>query len=273
MNRVWLKWMAGLLSVVWAQAQVQVVLELEQDQVLPGESLRVAARTINHSGQTLSLGRDNEWLQFMVERPDGIPVSCRGTVPVEEAFELPTSKMATKRVDLTPFYDFEEPGRYLVTATVRIAGWGREFRSKPMTFHVVRGSTLWQQEVGVPVPGGEVRDPEVRRFILQQALHVKVLKLYARVTDATGSHIYGTTPLGLMLSISDPEKAIDEQTRLHVLWQTGARGFTYCIVDLNGRLVRRETYDIADHRPALRRDKEGKLVVVGGVRRPAADDL
>jgi hypothetical protein len=273
MNRMGLKWMAGLLSVVWAQAQVQVMLELEQDQLLPGESLRVAARTINYSGQTLSLGHDNDWLQFMIERPDGIPVSCRGTVPVEEAFELPSSKMATKRVDLTPFYDFEKPGRYLVTATVRVAAWGREFRSKPMTFHVVRGSTLWQQEVGVPVPGGEVRDPEVRRYILQQALHVKELKLYARVTDASGGHIYGTIPLGLMLSFSEPEKAIDEQTRLHVLWQTGARAFTYCVVDPNGRLVRRETHDIADSRPALRRDSEGKLGVVGGVRRAAASDL
>jgi hypothetical protein len=273
MTRMWLRLMAGLLAVGWAQAQVQIVLELEQDQLLPGESLRAAARVINYSGQTLSLGQDDDWLQFMIETPEGIPVSCRGTVPVVEPFELPSSKMATKRVDLTPYYNFEEPGRYLATATVRVAGWGREFRSKPMSFSVVRGSTLWQQEVGVPLPSGEVRDPEVRRFILQQALHLKQMKLYARVTDASGSRIYGTLPLGLLLSISEPEKQIDAQTRLHVLWQTGARVFTYCVVDSDGRLVRREVYEITDHRPALRRDKDGELVVVGGMRRASADDI
>jgi hypothetical protein len=233
----------------------------------------VAARVINYSGQTLSLGQGNDWLQFMIERPDGIPVLCRGTVPVEETFELPSSKMATKRLDLTPYYDFEEPKRYLVTATVRIPAWGQEVRSKPVPFSVVRGSTLWQQEVGVPVAGGEARAPEVRQFILQQALHVKKMKLYARVTDASGLHIYATLPLGPILSISEPEKQIDAQTRLHVLWQTGARDFTYCVVDSDGKLVQRQTHEFTDSRPVLRRDKEGRLLVVGGMRRTAADDI
>ena len=272
-KRAWVILLVGCAASFCAQAQVQVVVELEQDQVLPGESLWVAARVINYSGQTLSLGQGNDWLQFMIERPDGIPVSCRGTAPVEESFELPSSKMATKRLDLTPYYDFEEPKRYLVTATVRIVAWGQEVRSKPVAFSVVRGSTLWQQEVGVPVAGGDVRAPEVRRFILQQALHIKKMKLYARVTDASGIRIYGTLPLGPIMSISNPEKQIDAQTRLHVLWQTGARDFTYCVVDSDGNLVRRQTHEFTDSRPVLRRDKEGRLLVVGGTRRPAADDI
>ncbi len=266
---MWAIWAAS----GWSQAQVQVVVELEQDQVLPGESLRVAARVINYSGQTLSLGQDDEWLQFVIERPDGISVSSRGTVPVKGAFELPSAKMATKRLDLTPYYDFEEPKTYSVIATIRIAAWGQEFRSKPMPFAVVRGMTLWQKEVGLPVPDGETRAPEVRRYILQQAMHIKQMKLYVRVTDGLGNRIYGTLPLGLMLSISDPEEQIDEQTRLHVLWQTGARDFTYCVVDPNGTLTRRETYESTDTRPVLRRDKQGHFVVLGGMRRPAGDDI
>jgi hypothetical protein len=236
------------------------VVELEQDQILPGESLWVATRVINYSGQTLSLGQGNDWLQFMIETPDGIPVSCRGTVPVDGAFELPSSKKATKRLDVTPYFDFERPRRYLLTATVRIPAWGQEVRSKPVSFEVVRGSTLWQQEVGLPVPGGESRAPEVRRFILQQA-------------DAGGTHIYGTLPLGPILSVSEPEKQIDAKTRLHVLWQTGARDFTYCIVGPDGKLVQRETHEFTDTRPRLGLNKEGLLGVRGGMRRPAATDF
>lgn len=260
-------------AAVWTQAQVQVVVELEQDQILPGESLWVATRVINYSGQTLSLGQGNDWLQFMIETPEGIPVSCRDTVPVEEAFELPSSKMATKRLDLTPYFDFERPRRYLLTATVRIPAWGQEVRSKPVSFEVVRGSTLWQQDVGLPVPGGESRPPEVRRFILQQALHIKEMKLYARVTDAGGTHIFGTLPLGPILSVSEPEKQIDAKTRLHVLWQTGARDFTYCIVGPDGKLIQRETHEFTDSRPRLGLNKEGQLGVRGGMRRPAANDF
>jgi hypothetical protein len=272
-KRYILMFVAVWVAAVWVRAQVQVVVELEQNQVLPGESLWVAARVINYSGQTLSLGQGNDWLQFMIETPEGIPVSCRATVPVEEPFELPSSKMATKRLDVTPYYDFEQPKRYLLTATVRIPAWGQEVRSKPESFEVVRGSTLWQQDVGLPVPGGESRPPEVRRFILQQALHIKQMKLYARVTDASGTRIHGTLPLGPMLSVSDPEKQIDAQTRLHVLWQTGARDFTYCIVGPDGKLVRRETHEFTDSRPLLRRDREGQLRIIGGMRRPAANDF
>lgn len=256
-----------------AYAQVEVVVELEQDQLLPGEALRVATRVVNFSGQTLSLGQGNDWLRFMIETLDGIPVSARETVPVDGAFELPSSKMATKRLDVTPYFDFERPRRYLLTATVQIPAWGQEIHSKPVPFEVVRGSTLWQQEVGLPVPGGESRIPEVRLFMLQQAVHIKQMKLYARVTEAAGPRIYGTIPLGPMLSVSAPEKLIDSQTRLHVLWQTGARDWTYCVVSPEGKLVRRETHEITDTRPMLRYDREGQPRVVGGARRPGATDL
>jgi hypothetical protein len=259
--------------VVCAQAQVEVVVELEQDQLLPGESLWVASRVINYSGQTLSLGADEDWLQIMIETPDGIPVSYRGTIPVKEPFELPSSKMATKRLDVTPYYDFTQPGRYFLTATVRIPAWGQAVRSKPKSFEVVRGSNLWQQDVGMPVASGVEGAPEVRRFILQRAMHIKQMKLYVRVTDAVGTHIFGTVPLGLMLAVSEPEKQIDAQTRLHVLWQTGARDFTYCVVSPDAKLILRETHEITDTRPVLRRNREGQLVVSGGMRRPAENDI
>jgi hypothetical protein len=110
----------------------------------------VAVRITNRSGQTLHLGADNQWLTFTVEGRDGLIVLRSGDPPVAGEFELPSSKVATKRLDLAPWFVLTQPGRYSVTATVRINEWGQEVASKPKFFTVIHGTRLWESEVGVP---------------------------------------------------------------------------------------------------------------------------
>jgi hypothetical protein len=52
------------------------------------------------------------------------------------------------------------------------------------------------------------------------------MKLYVRVTDDSGNRVFGIFPLGPMLTFSTPEKQIDKESHLHVLYQTGARALT-----------------------------------------------
>src|SRR5438128_3208600 len=119
------------ISPLLAQVSVDVLLgagapSQEQDQFLPAESLPVAVRISNRSGQTLRLGSDDDWLIFSVETRDGGVVSQTGNVPVAGEFVLESSKAATRRVDLAPSFSLLKPGRYSVTATVRVKGWGKE---------------------------------------------------------------------------------------------------------------------------------------------------
>jgi hypothetical protein len=255
------------------QVTVTLTLTLEQNQVLPGESVRVAARVTNFSGQSLYLGKDENWLQFSIETAEGRLVPRHGTPPVRGEFELPTAKMATKRLDLAPHFDLGQPGRYLITATVRIEEWGQEIVSKTMPLQVVSGTVLWEQNFGVPSASGRTTAPAVRRYVLQQAMHLKQMKLYARVVDGHDGRVYGVLPLGPVLSFSDPEKIIDPESNLHVLWQTGARSFNHSVVNPDGRLIGRQTHEYSDTRPMLRRTADGGVVVSGGIRRFGPDDL
>lgn len=265
--------LALLLSVsaVWAQIKVEVVPA--QGQFLPNEELTVAVRVSNFSGKTLQLGADSGWLKLSVESRDGFVVSKLGETPVQGEFDLASSKVATKRVDIAPYFSLLKPGRYTVTATVRVPGWEQEFTSAPAAFDIIQGVKLWEQEFGVPSTNAAAGEPEVRRYALQQANYLKQLQLYVRVTDSAGARTFAVRSIGKMVSFSQPEPQVDKLNRLHVLWQNGARAFAYRVVNADGELIGSETYDYTTSRPKLRVDEGGKISVVGGARRVTRDDL
>jgi hypothetical protein len=254
-------------------AQVSVEVALDQEQILPGEALIVGVRITNFSGQTLRFGADNDWVHFTIEGRDGYVVAMTGEVPVTGEFEVESSTVATKRVDLAPYFTITRPGRYLVTALVKLKDWDKQLANKPKGFDVIAGTKLWEQDFGVPVPAGESTAPDVRRYALQQAIHLKQMKLYARVTDQAESRVFACFPLGPMVSFSKPECQIDKSSNLHVLYQTGARAFNYSVVNPDGKLTLRRTHEYSETRPVLRADREGRIVVAGGVRRPSRDDF
>ena len=119
---------ASLLS---ASAQITVEVVQDQGQFLPGEAVPTAVRITNLSGQPLHLGAEEDWLTFSVESNAGRLVAKIEEVPVTGEFVLESSKVATKHVDLAPYFSLRQPGRYSVTATVRVKSWNREIPPSP----------------------------------------------------------------------------------------------------------------------------------------------
>lgn len=269
--------LAGLWAFGWvvlAPAQVTVEIRLEQDQFLPGEAIPAAVRITNRSGQTLSLGETDDWLTFSVERRDGTEsiVPKIGEVPVQGPFELETSKIATKRVDLAPYFNFGPVGRYAVVATLHVPGWDREIISPPRVFQIINGTRMWEREFGLPSTSGE--PPETRRYILQQANYLRgQIRLYLRIADGAGFHSLQVRPIGTILSFSRPEPQLDKNSNLHLLYQNGPRSFSYHVFNPDGEVLTEEVYDYLESRPRLRVDDEGNVKVVGGVRRRTAAEI
>jgi len=253
-----------------ATAQVSVEVALEQDQFLPAESIWAAVRITNRSGQALRLGGSAGWLAISVEARDGFIVVQNNDLPLVGEFELDNAKVATKRLNLSPYFNLAKPGRYSIIATVRIKDWDKEFMSKPRSFDIINGVKLWEQEFGVPQSAGS---PEVRKYALQQAVYLKQLKLYVRLTDASDTKIFRVFALGPMVSFSRPEPQVDKACRLHVLFQGGARAFLYCVLNPEGDVITRQTYDYIGSRPRLVMDADGNITVTGGVQRVTDRDL
>ena len=265
----------ALLTFFSASAQVTVDVVLEQDQFLPSESLPVAVRITNRSGQPLHLGADANWLTFSVESVGGPVVVKKADVPVQGEFDVGSSQVATKRVDLAPYFALTRQGGYRVTATVRIKDWNAEIPSPPQSFNVIDGAKLWSQTFGLPVPAGETnRAPEVRKYTLEEANYLRSqLRMYVQVSDESERRIFKVRAIGPMVSFSQPEAQVDRLSHLHVLYQSGARFFTYSVVSPDGDIVRQEIYDYFNTRPRLHTDDDGNITILGGARRVKPNNM
>jgi hypothetical protein len=268
--------MAGILlvSVAAASAQVKVEILQDQEQFLPGESVPVGVRITNRSGRKIYLGEPADWLTFSMETAEAKSVGKYEDVPVAGAFTLESSEIATKRVNVGPYFAIEEPGRYMVTATVLIPGFETPFVSAPKAFDVVEGAKVWEQEFGVPPSAASTNSlPEVRKYILKQAHYIRgQIRLYLSVVDATGRTLR-VFPIGTVLSFNRPDPRVDTLSNLHLLYQSGPRSFSYTAYNPNGDLIARQVYDIADSRPQLAASGDGQVFIRGGARRYTTNDI
>lgn len=269
---------ARVLILFWvlqrAVAQVSVEVVPERNQFLAGESMLVGVRVTNFSGQTLKLGANPDWLQVTVEGENGFVVERFGDLPVVEPFEVPSSARGTRWLDLQPYFNVGKPGTYRVTATVRIPELGLELSSKSKQVLVTSGAKIWEQDFGVPPrEGAQPGELEVRKYALVQSLSQNQSRLYVRVSNRAETKVYKLILVGPMLAFSHPEVQLDRNANLHVLFQTGARTFTYVQVNPGGDLLAQQTHQYTQTRPRLRAREDGTICVSGGVRIKSTSDF
>jgi len=111
------------------------------------------------------------------------------------------------------------------------------------------------------------------RYALQQASYRRQLKLYLRLTDVSENRVFRVFPIGPLVSFSQPEAQLDKASYLHVLFQTGARSFLFHVINPEGEVVLRQSYDYTETRPTLRANPEGRIYVGGGARHLTATDI
>ena len=220
-------------------------------------------------GDILHFGADPTWLTFNVEAADGFVVVKNAEVPVAGEFDLESSQMATKRVDLAPYFVLSEAGHYRIIATVRINEWHAQVTSPPKGFDVIHGAKLWSQDFGLPMPAGATQQaPEVRRYTLIEANYLRSqLRLYVQVSDEAEARTFKVSAVGKLVSFSQPEGKLDRLSNLHVLYQSGGKEFNYAVINPDGDVIQRAVYDYVDSRPRLNVKDNGDVVVVGGARR------
>jgi hypothetical protein len=271
MKRLFILALLCVFSASGAFAQMRVELSFDQEHFLPNEELLAKVRVYNSSGQTLVLGKEIDWLTFNVEAKDGSIVPIRKNPDVVGEFTLPSAHRATKSVDLAEAFELVKFGRYTVTAMVKVAGWGESFASKSKVFDISTGVKLWEQAFGIPAErqGGR---PEIRKYVLTQANHVKQLNLYLRITDESENYTYKIFPIGGVISFSKPEPQVDRYSNLHILYQDGARTFLYTAITPDGLQLSRQTWIYTESRPQLVA-RNGRVEVKGGARRVSASDL
>ena len=93
------------------------------------------------------------------------------------------------------------------------------------------------------------------------------------LTYAADDRTLRLIPIGSFFPYSQPDVKLDRFNNLHVLHQTDAKAFTYCVIDTQGMIVERQTYQYVDRRPVLREVSGGGVDVAGGARVLSTNDL
>lgn len=250
-------------------------LTLDETLFLPGEEIPLGVRISNLTGRPVTFGTTTNWLTFLVETKSGEIVNRIGPVPVQGEFTLESSKAGTKWWNIQPWFDLQEAGPYLVFAELRLPDWEQRLLSEPIRFTLQSATKLWEMSFGVPpTPGQPASAPEIRRYALQSATRSKERKLYARVSDDSGTHIYKVVLLDRLLSFSNPQQQLDGLSRLHVLFQTGGSTYTYSVLDPEGTLLIRQRHEITTgSRPRMAKKADGTITIAGGRRLPALNDI
>jgi hypothetical protein len=195
------------------------------------------------------------------------------TPEVQGAFDLESSTIATKKVDLSTLFDLTRVGSYRIVATVNVPAFRENFASPSKQFIISNGSRLGEEiTFGVPNSAGPDGKPEVRKYRLIQTNPGADAKLFVRVSDMMNNSIK-VIPIGGLVSFSRPEPQLDRWSNLHLLYQNGARSLLYTEINPEGMVIAKETHEITDSRPTLVANDEGRIIVRGGARRYTSHDI
>ena len=203
-----------------------------------------------------------KWFSFQIVSGEGRLVPPRDPNYELAPLMIPNGQTAKRSVNLVSLYPVNDFGLYRVKASIYLPELHKYFSSQLLGIEISEGKMLWQQTVGVPE--GQTGAGGYRVYSLLSFRQPKDNVLYVRIEDKDENSIYGTYPLGRLLTANEPQIQLDEQNRLHVLQLVGAKTYTYSQVGPNGEWLGQTTYTELKRRPALKRLASGKVAVVGG---------
>lgn len=262
-------WLAcGCLALA---QQVSVAVTADEEQYLANEALLVHVCVTNHSGQTLHLGQEADWLTFTVSSHNNRIIPRYGEVPVVSPFVLDNGERGTLKLNVAPYFGMDQPGRYRIIASVNFRELGVVAKSEPLSVNVTKGVTAWEREFGIPKRAGDAAGPsEERKYTLLKTAK----QLYLRVSDPTGVKVFKVQLLAGAVLSGSPQTQLDQANNLHLLYQTGARSFYYWVIDPDGDLLLRQTHVYHENRPPkLEKDDKGSIQVKNGARQLARTDF
>ncbi|HWL51296.1 MAG TPA: hypothetical protein VNQ90_02605 [Chthoniobacteraceae bacterium] len=249
-----------------AQAQVQVGLEIKRRLFVAYEPVVATVTIRNMSGRDLPLADEGStpWFGFQVVRDDGRPVGPFANSYQLEPLIIPAGQTVRRSVTLNTLYPINDYGLYRIRATIYFSPHKKYFQSVVRNIEISEGKVFWRQTVGVPdgmQGSGETRIISALKFRKLDANY-----LYIRIEDPDNGLVYCTFPTDRLISGMEPQLMLDLSNQLHVLQVSGPKTYLHTQVDLNGKMLSRETYLAVKSRPALKRDIAGNITVRGGRR-------
>jgi hypothetical protein len=251
-----------LLAPSAAQAQIQLELKVSRPLYILYEQIIATITITNNAGRDITLEDvgGKQWFSMEVYAHVNQLLSPYDADYKLSSLTIPAGQSVRRQIDLAPLFPIREIGPHRVRANVYLPEFDKYFSSNMTGFDLTDGKTIWRQDVGVPGNGG------MRQLsLLTHRMPTKTM-MYVRVRDEDNNIVYGTQPIGrLLTSGREPEAMLDRANQMHVLHLAAPKTFLYTVIGLEGeRLDQKVFLEVANSRPILAKTADGGVEVRGG---------
>ncbi len=249
-----------------ANAQIEVRLDMKRTLFMRGEPIEATVSIRNLAGKDVMLAdeQNNRWFGFQIMKGSDTPIGPYSG-EYRNAPQMLLNGGAMKRgVDLLRLYPVNEFGSYTVRAAIYFQETGKFITSEPVKLDISEGRKLWSQTIGVPAAKGGAGDYRVVSLLTFP--HPKEMVLYARVEDEKSGSVFGTYPLGRLLTGTTPGYEFDRDNTLHVFHMFGPGQHYLSKIGVNGEWMGQTVWQSGKGRAFMRKKEDGRLVIVGATR-------
>lgn len=261
----WLGAVFALSLLSTAQAQIVVSMKPLKKLYVAYEPIQVEMSVLNRAGRDVVLtGKGaTPWLSFQITDDAGRLISPEDSATFPPVM-VPAGQALSRTVALNQLYPMNRQGLYKVQASVYFPQLDSYFNSSTQTIQVAEARELWSQVVGVPE--GHEMAGTYRRYALLMFNNGAEKLLYVRVQDERTGTVRASYSLGQIVLIREPERIIDAQNCLHILHMGAPRAFAYTVIDVDGKVLKRQTYyEEGGSRPRLTASNDGSALIIGGI--------
>lgn len=252
--------MSALLLPLAAEAQVELRLRVEPRKALLHESVTAYVDVLNNSSHAMRIGgqQANAVLDFNIRDMNGNYVDKRsGRDNLTQTTVIEPFKQKTVVVDIVSYYRLLDARPYKISCDLQ---WRGEMHgSKQTYFDIVPGIVIASKTTAIP--GSE---DIVRRFSLLYMHRGNRARIFLKIENEEETVCYGVYDFGDYIRIQDAQMQIDGRARIHILYQSGPRRFSYYILDAHGKNKEKKFFAGTAGKIDLVRTNLGEVVVDGG---------
>jgi hypothetical protein len=256
-------------AALWANIAMKI--ELNRKNYIEYETVYAKLTMRNDSGHVLAFGANeklrgsvsfeiNDEYNNLIKRRKNQKIDIIGTI-------IKPGETKQMIVNLSKFYDTMPDGKYNIIAYIKHAQLPQQYQSNRAYFNITKGHVIWERTVGIPEFVNSSSSSKIKSRSYKLKTMFDGMDEIIFLTVESKKMLYTVRKVGYTIGESPPKCEIDLLSRLHLLVPMSAKMFSYFIIDINGKLEKREVYKRTTTIPILvRNNKNGMVVIAGGER-------
>jgi hypothetical protein len=254
---------AAAFCAVPVSAQLAVTITAERTNYISYEPLYVTVTVTNTGGQDLVLGAPGgaSWINFSVMSERGEPVTAISS-PVAEPMMFRAGQALQRKFNIPRYFHITGSGGYVIKASAYHSDLQRWINSRPIRFTIQQAQKpRWEKSLALPKDHRMAG--KYRRYQLFNFHDTDKSYLYVRIIDESTGAFLVTLPLNTLIPDREVQIQVGGDRSLHLLSMASPTIWVYQVVNLDGKVLKQDFYQVKRGTPRLDLSESGVVSISG----------